>query len=95
MAKQVDGHRWNLQFKPRFSKLYNRLDQQKKNRISKAIHEMSYSDQPTKLGEYKKQYNLFAYAVGRRYRIMYRVDQVTHTIDFVSVCDHKSVYMKG
>ena len=94
MAARVGGNGWGLRFRPKFEKAYRRLDKQIQTRVDEATRTLGRSNDPAKLGEYKKQYRVFAYPVGRKYRVIYSVDPYTGTIDFLSVCDHKSVYMK-
>ena len=56
---------------------------------------METSPDPAALGTYKKQFKVFSYEIGRKYRITCSVRRDDKTIEFVSVCDHKSVYGRG
>lgn len=94
MAERVGGHGWDLRFRPKFKKGSKHLDQQTKIRVDEAVQALGRSSEPASLGEYKKTYGVFAYPIGRKYRIIYSVDRPANKIDFLSVCDHKSAYMK-
>jgi len=44
------------------------------------------------LGKYKQGQRVFAYDLGRKYRIIYNINWSANTIEFIRVCDHKSAY---
>ena len=56
---------------------------------------MKASPNPASLGKYKKQFKVFSYEIGTKYRIIYRIRHDVKIIDIMSVCDHKSVYGRG
>ena len=80
---------------PKFKRDYKRLDQRNKNRVDHAVREMSSSEDPTDLGTYKKQFGVFAYEIGQKYRIIYTLHRDIKAIELTAVCDHKSVYGRG
>ena len=84
---------WNTQRKNIFKKQYKHLDSQIKERINQAIQELKNFENPSDLGVYKPDMQIFAYDVGK-YRIIYNVDYEHNKIIFHRVCDHKSVYNK-
>ena len=55
---------------------------------------MVYSANPNNLGKYKQSMGVFAYEVGRKYRILYSVRHDDGVIDLHIVGDHKTVYGK-
>lgn len=46
------------------------------------------------LGKYKQGMRVFAYEMGRKHRIIYSVNWSDGVVEFLRVCDHKSVYGK-
>ena len=85
---------WGFDTEPRFKKQYKNLDSQTKEKVNEAIHELRNSENPARLGEYKQDMRIFAYNIGKKYRILYNVNWNDNTIEFLRVCDHKSVYSK-
>ncbi len=77
-----------------FSKQFGRLDSKTQKRVEKAILELLTTENPARLGKYKQNKRVFAYDIGRKYRIIYNVNWNDNTIEFLRVCDHKSAYDK-
>ncbi len=84
---------WETKEETRFKKQYKHLDLRIKQRINQAITELAKSENPSELGVYKPDMRVFAYNVGK-YRILYNVKYSENKIEFLRVCDHKSVYGK-
>ena len=95
MAKRIDPLLWETVSATKFKRRYKDLDQQHKDRIDQAIQEMKASPNPASLGKYKKQFGVFSYEIGTKYRIIYHIRYDAKIIDIISVCDHKSVYGRG
>ncbi len=55
---------------------------------------MQNSENPARLGKYKQGKRVFAYDIGRKYRIIHNVNWSDNTIEFLRVCNHKSAYGK-
>ena len=85
---------WNATRKTKFLKQYKNLDPQIQQKVNEAIQELRYSQNPARLGKYKQNKRVFAYDIGRKYRVIYNVNWNNNTIEFLRVCDHKSVYGK-
>ena len=63
--------------------------QKKTERI---IRELASSENPTKLGVYKKSMNVYAYKLDKNNRLIYDVDFSNNIIFLIRVGDHKSSY---
>ena len=86
--------KWIPDRRPAFSKQFRRLDGQLQKRAKQAMHELLASENPAHLGKYKISYRIFAYNLGKKYRIVYNINWNENTIEFIRICDHKSVYGK-
>ncbi|PIN82805.1 MAG: hypothetical protein COW26_06820 [Nitrosopumilales archaeon CG15_BIG_FIL_POST_REV_8_21_14_020_33_23] len=85
---------WIPDRRPTFSKQFGNLDSKTQKRVKDAVLELLTSENPARLGEYKQDMRIFAYNIGKKYRILYNVNWNDNTIEFLRVCDHKSVYSK-
>ena len=65
----------------------------RQNRVNAALAELADSDDPTKIGVYKKSMQVYSYEIGNHDRIIYSFDPNVG-IELIRVCDHKSTYMK-
>ena len=88
--------KWHISISNRFKKQYRKLDPVLKERVAEAIKQLMESNEPEKLGEYKRGRFLgcYAYEIGRQYRILYLVERETNTIWLLRVGTHKQVYEK-
>ena len=88
--------KWKVSIHRRFRKQYARLDPILRKRVEEAIKQLMESEDPERLGEYKRGRFLgcYAYDIGRRYRILYLVERETNTIWLLRVGTHKQVYEK-
>lgn len=85
---------WNGFFTNTFAKQYKNLDRQMQKRVDKIIRELQYEEYPESSGVYKADMKVYAYEIGRKYRILYSPLYDSKIIEFYRVCDHTSVYMK-
>jgi len=85
---------WNATRKTKFLKQYKNLDSKIQYKVNDAIQQLRESKNPARLGEYKQDMRIFAYNIGKKYRIIYNINWNDDTIEFLRVCDHKSVYNK-
>lgn len=76
----------------KFKKQFKRLDSLLQKKVHNSIKELFSSDNPTKLGIYKKSMRVYAYNLDKSNRIIYDVDYARSTIIFIRVGDHKSSY---
>ncbi len=72
------------------------MDPTVRNAADISVDSLPGSDDPALLGRYKQGMGggVFAYDLGRKYRIICRVNWNREEIEFLRVCDHKSVYGK-
>jgi len=82
---------WIPDRRPVFARQFKRLDPAVQTRVTDAVLEILASDNPARLGKYKQGQRVFAYDLGRKYRIIYNINWSANTIEFIRVCDHKSV----
>ena len=75
-----------------FIKQFGRLDPEIRQRAENAVLEMLASENPARLGKYKQSMRVFSYELGRKYRIIYNVNWDNNTVEFLRICDYKSVY---
>jgi len=83
---------WGFDVKAKFKRQYKSLDSQTQKRVDKIVGDLRHSENPALLGEYKPDMRVFAFDMGRKYRIIYSVDWSNNTIELLRVCDHKSAY---
>jgi len=85
---------WNILFDNRFKREYKRLDKSLQKKVNDIIKELAASKNPRIMGVHKTaRYNcIHSYELGRKYRILYDVDEANQTIRFLSVGTHKHVY---
>ncbi len=85
---------WEFDAKTKFKKQYRGLNPQTQKKVDGAIGELKRSENPAHLGKYKSNMRVFAFHIGRRYRIIYNIDWSNNTVELLRVCDHKSAYGK-
>ncbi|MDH3204318.1 MAG: hypothetical protein OEL81_06555 [Nitrosopumilus sp.] len=84
---------WPISIKNSFKKQYKRMGVTRQDRVNTALNELANSQDPTKLGTYKKSMQVYSYELGNHDRIIYSFDP-KDGIELIRVCDHKSAYMK-
>lgn len=88
-------NRWIPDRRPAFIKQFGRLDSTIRRKAENAILEILTSENPARLGRYKRGKRVFSYDLGRKCRIIYNVNWADNTIEFLRICDHKSSYGTG
>ncbi len=84
---------WPISIKNLFKKQYKKMSSQRQSRVNNALDELANSQDPTKLGVYKKSMQVYSYELGNHDRIIYSFNP-KEGIELIRVCDHKSAYMK-
>ena len=84
---------WDFARRPTFQKQFQNLDNHIQMRVNNALENLARSKNPTDLGTYKPNMQVFAYNIGK-YRIIFSVRYSENLIDLIRVCDHKSAYSK-
>lgn len=84
---------WPIFRKNSFKEQYKRIGVELQKHVNIALIEMANSQDPTKLGIYKKSMQVYSYKLGNHDRIIYSFDP-NEGIELIRVCDHKSAYMK-
>ena len=85
---------WRLRWASRFKKQYKNLDSNTQQDVDEAVREIATSVNPAILGRYKPSMRVFAYEIGRKYRVIYSIQYRDEIVDLLRVCDHKSAYGK-
>ena len=78
----------------RFKKQYRNLDPDTQQDGVEAIRGIVSSVNPASLGTYKPNMGVFAYKIGRKYRIIYSIQYRDGIVDLLWACDRKSAYGK-
>ena len=85
---------WRLRWAGRFKKQYKNLDPNTQQDVDEAVREIASSANPASLGTYKPNMRVFAYEIGRKYRVIYSIQYRDGIVDLLRVCDYKSAYGK-
>lgn len=87
---------WSFDITSTFDTGYASKDEKNQRRVDDALAILSSSKQPQRLGEPKNtpDGHVLVYEIGRKYRLSYRVEYISRTIQLIRVCDHKTVYGK-
>ena len=85
---------WKLEYSKKFIKQHKSLSSDLQNRVRFALNELSNSDNPAKLGEYKQNLRVFAYNLDKSNRIIYTIHFVDNIIELRRVGSHKQAYGK-
>ena len=64
---------WRLRWAGRFKKQYKNLDPNTQQDVDEAVREIALSVNPASLGTYKSNMRVFAYEIGRKYRVIYSI----------------------
>lgn len=75
---------------------FKKLGDQQKKRYRKAIRTLAGSDDPRRLGTFKrgKKYAAYYYELGKSFRLVYQIINEEMVILLLDVGDHKEVYGK-
>ena len=84
---------WTIFRKNLFKKQYKKIGAERQKHVNTALIELANSQDPTKLGVYKKSMQVYSYELGNHDRIICSFDP-KEGIELIRVCDHKSAYMK-
>jgi len=95
IASAQSSH-WSFDFTTTFDKGYASKDSVNQRLVDDALRMLGTSKWPQRLGEVKSTPDgrVLVYEVGDKYRLSYRVDYISRIIQFIRVCDHKTVYGK-
>jgi mRNA-degrading endonuclease RelE of RelBE toxin-antitoxin system len=85
---------WIPERTKKFTKQYKTLHSDLQKKIDLAITELTKSENPTKLGDYKPSIKAYAYVLDKSDRILYNVSFNENVIEFIRVGSHKQVYGK-
>jgi addiction module RelE/StbE family toxin len=82
---------WSIIATPTFKRNYKKIDREVQRRIETAIKDLAESPDPRKAGHglHGLWAGLHSLEVGRRYRLIYKVDFEKHTIQLIAVGTHK------
>ena len=83
---------WVFERKSRFKKQFKKLDPALQKKVEVALRELIISENPSRLGEYKKSMRVFAYNLDKSNRLLFDIDFENKTILLIRVGDHKSAY---
>ena len=83
---------WIFERKNRFKKQFKRLDPNLQKKVETILRNFAISDDPSRLGVYKKSMRVFAYELDKSNRLLYDVDFENKIILLIRVGDHKSAY---
>ena len=83
---------WRLRWAGRFKKQYKNLDPNTQQDVDGAVREIASSVNPARLGTCKCNMRVFAYELGRKYRVICPIQYRYGIVDLLRVCNHKSAY---
>jgi addiction module RelE/StbE family toxin len=88
--------KWQIRETDQVLRQFKKLGDQQRKRYREAIKTLASSDDPRKLGTFKrgKKYAAYYYELGRSFRIVYQVINEEMIILLLDVGDHKEVYGK-
>ena len=88
--------KWQIRETAQVLRQFKRLGDQQKKRYREAVKTLASSDDPRKLGTFKrgKKYSAYYYELGRSLRLVYQVINEEMVIMLLDVGDHKVVYGK-
>lgn len=62
--------------------------------VDKGLADLTTSENPARIGDYKPSMRIFSYRIGTSHRIIYSIRYNDGIIELLRVCDHKSAYGK-
>jgi len=85
---------WQFEYSTKFVKQYGKLDPDLKTKVDDIIEILEKSEDPRKLGVFKqgRLRGVYAYELGKKYRLLYNPRFNDMTIELIRVGDHKDVY---
>jgi mRNA-degrading endonuclease RelE of RelBE toxin-antitoxin system len=88
--------RWQVRETDRVLRQFRKLGERQKKQYRVAIKNLAGSDDPRKLGIFKrgKKYSAYYYELDRSFRLVYQVVNEEMVILLLDVGDHKDVYDK-
>lgn len=88
--------KWQIRETEQVLRQFKKLGDQRKKQYREAIKTLANSDDPRKLGIFKrgKKYSAYYYELGRSFRLVYQVINEEMIILLLDVGDHKEVYGK-
>jgi addiction module RelE/StbE family toxin len=91
------SYRWQIRETDRVLRQFKKLGEQQKKQYRNAVKTLASSDDPRKLGTFKRttKYSAYFYELGRSFRLVYQVVDEEMIILMLDVGDHKQVYGKG
>lgn len=88
--------KWQIRETDQVLRQFRNLGYQQKKQYREAVKTLASSDDPRKLGTFKrgKKYSAYYYDLGRSFRLVYQVINEEMIILLLDVGDHKEVYGK-
>lgn len=88
--------KWRIVETDQVLRQFKKLGDQQKKQYREAIRTLASSDDPRKLGTFKRgrKYSAYYYELGRSFRLVYQVVKEQMIILLLDVGDHKEVYGK-
>lgn len=88
--------KWQIRETDQVLRQFKKLGEKQKKQYREAIKTLASSDDPRKLGTFKrgKKYSAYYYELGRSFRLVYQVINDEMVILLLDVGDHKEVYGK-
>lgn len=83
---------WTPNRQEKFKKQFKKLDPSLQEKATKAIKQLLSSEDPRKLGNFKKSMKVYGYRLDKSNRIIYDVNFSEKEVDFIRVGDHKATY---
>lgn len=85
---------WNFDYKSKFIRQYKQLSPDLQKKVKSALEDLTNSENPLRLGDYKSSLRAYAYVLDKSNRILYNVRFGDNIIELVRVGDHKMTYGK-
>ena len=88
--------KWQIRETDQVLRQFGRLGAQQKKQYREAVKTLGSSDDPRKLGTFKrgKKYSAYYYNLGRSFQLVYQVINEEMVILLLDVGDHEGVYGK-
>ncbi|MHB8603147.1 MAG: type II toxin-antitoxin system RelE family toxin [Nitrosotalea sp.] len=83
---------WILEPNKKFIKQYKSLSSNLQKKVDLVLNELIHSDDPTMLGTYKQNLQVYAYNLDKSNRLVYVVCFSDKVIELLRVGDHKKAY---
>ncbi len=88
--------KWRIRETDQVLRQFRKLGDQQKKQYREAVKTLANSDDPRKLGTFKRgrKYSAYYYELGRSFRLVYQLINEEMVILLLDVGDHKQVYGK-